>query len=167
MNRNESIKEIRESLIERRDALRRALNGDDSLLRELSARQGGDEVDFAADCARGEISSQLAEVESRELHYVENAINRIHEDTYGDCEACGCRIPLERLWALPYASCCIQCKIKAEVQYKLKAEAQYKLKAEAQYKLKAEAQYKLKAEAQCKCKLKTEKIWLRPIHHIC
>jgi len=114
MNRNESIKEIRESLIERRDALRRALNGDDSLLRELSARQGGDEVDFAADCARGEISSQLAEVESRELHYVENAIKRIHEDTYGDCEACGCRIPLERLWALPYASCCIQCKIKAE-----------------------------------------------------
>ncbi|MCH2180715.1 MAG: TraR/DksA family transcriptional regulator [Mariniblastus sp.] len=114
MNRKESIKEIRESLIERRDALRQALNGDDSLLRELSTRQGGDEVDFATDCARGEISSQLAEVESRELHYIENAIKRIHESTYGDCEACGCRIPLERLRALPYASCCIKCKIKAE-----------------------------------------------------
>lgn len=114
MNRKESFREIRESLVERRQALRQALNGDDSLLRELSERQGGDAVDFALDCARGEISSQLAEVESRELHYIENAINRIHENTYGVCEACGCRIPLERLTALPYATCCIQCKIKAE-----------------------------------------------------
>jgi DnaK suppressor protein len=114
MNRKESFKEIRDSLVERRRALRQALNGDDSLLRALSARQGGDAVDFALDCARGEISSQLAEVESRELHYIENAIKRIHENTYGLCEACACRIPLERLKALPYATCCIQCKIKAE-----------------------------------------------------
>ena len=114
MNRKESLKEIYTSLVERRGALRQALNGDDSLLRELSARQGGDAVDFALDCARGEISSQLAEVESRELEYIENALQRIHDNTYGICEACSCRIPLERIKALPYATCCIQCKMKAE-----------------------------------------------------
>ncbi|MCH2177872.1 MAG: TraR/DksA family transcriptional regulator [Mariniblastus sp.] len=114
MSRKNALKEIREQLIERRGALRQALNGDDSLLRALSARQGGDAVDFALDCARGEISSQLAEVESRELSYIENALKQFDENTYGLCEACGARIPLARLQALPYATCCIECKIKAE-----------------------------------------------------
>ena len=114
MTRQKRLKEIREILIQRRDALRQALNGDDSLLRELSSQQGGDEIDFALDCVNGEINSQLAEVESRELSYVENALKRIEEKTYGKCEACTKNIPLARLEALPYATFCIQCKIKAE-----------------------------------------------------
>ena len=114
MSRKTALKEIREQLVERRGALRQALNGDDSLLRALSARQGGDAVDFALDCARGEISSQLAEVESRELSYIQNALKQFDEDTYGLCEACSASIPLARLQALPYATCCIECKMKAE-----------------------------------------------------
>ncbi len=114
MARKESLKAMREVLIERRDALRQAIAGDDSLLKELSQRQGGDEVDFALDCAHGEISSQLAEVESRELACVENALKRFEDKTYGKCEACACSIPWARLQALPYATCCIECKRKAE-----------------------------------------------------
>ena len=114
MARKDSLKEIREILIQRRDALRQAINGDDSLLRELSQQQGGDEVDFALDCAHGEINSQLAEVESRELNYIEYAIKRLDENTYGKCEACNRNIPMARLKALPYATFCIRCKIKAE-----------------------------------------------------
>ena len=54
-------------LIKRRDALRKALAGDLSLLKELRAQTAGDVVDAALDSAQDEISSQLAEVESREL----------------------------------------------------------------------------------------------------
>ena len=114
MTRQDRFQEIRETLIQRRDALRQALNGDDSLLRDLCNQQGGDEIDFALDCVNGEINSQLAEVESRELSYVENALKRIEENSYGKCEACSKNIPLARLEALPYATFCIQCKIKAE-----------------------------------------------------
>lgn len=114
MSRNNSLQEMKEILIQRRNALRQALAGDDSLLKEMSQNSGGDEVDFAMDCSLGEISSQLAEVESRELQYVENALKQFDEGTYGQCEACKSNIPLARLQALPYATVCISCKLKAE-----------------------------------------------------
>ncbi|MEM9411692.1 MAG: TraR/DksA family transcriptional regulator, partial [Planctomycetota bacterium] len=104
MSRKKSLEEMRVILIQRRNALRQALAGDDSLLQEMSQNSGGDEVDFALDCAHGEISSQLAEVESRELQYIENALSRFEEGTYGQCEACHNQIPLARLQALPYAT---------------------------------------------------------------
>lgn len=114
MSRKKSLEEMRDILVQRRNALRQALAGDDSLLKEMSQNSGGDEVDFALDCAHGEISSQLAEVESRELQYIENALKQFEENTYGQCEACKNNIPLARLQALPYATFCISCKLKAE-----------------------------------------------------
>lgn len=101
-------------LIKRRDALRKALAGDLSLLRELSAQASGDVVDAALDSVQDEISSQLAEVESRELARIENALARMREGQYGICEACGCNIPMARLNALPYATNCIKCQREAE-----------------------------------------------------
>ena len=74
MARKDSLKEMREVLLERRTALRQAIAGDDSLLKEISQRQGGDEADFALDCSHGEINSQLVEASSRELAQIENAI---------------------------------------------------------------------------------------------
>ena len=114
MGRKETLKSMRDILILRRDGLRQALAGDVSLLREMEAQQGGDVVDFATDSASGEISSQLAEVQTRELKNVVNAIERMEKGTYGKCEACKGSIPLARLQALPYAAYCIDCKRLAE-----------------------------------------------------
>lgn len=106
---------MKEILLQRRDALRQAIAGDDSMLKELSQNSGGgDEADFALDCYHGEISSQLAEVASKELSLVENALKQFNESSYGRCEACKSNIPLARLQALPYATFCINCKLKAE-----------------------------------------------------
>jgi len=52
---------MQQTLIRRRDALRKALAGDLSMLKELREQSGGDVVDFALDSAQDEISSQLAE----------------------------------------------------------------------------------------------------------
>lgn len=114
MARKDAIKNLKEVLVRRRDALRKALAGDLSLLKELKEQSGGDVVDAALDSAQDEISSQLAEVESRELAYIENALERIREGGYGVCEACETNIPLARLQALPYATLCIQCQREAE-----------------------------------------------------
>jgi DnaK suppressor protein len=114
MARKDSILSMRQILIMRRDALRTALAGDLSLLKELRAQAAGDVVDAALDSAQDEISSQLAEVESRELASIENALERMRDGQYGVCEACSCSIPLARLNALPYATLCINCQREQE-----------------------------------------------------
>jgi len=113
-NRKEAMLSMHQVLIKRRDALRKALAGDLSLLKELRAQSSGDVVDAALDSVQDEISSQLAEVESRELARIENALARMREGQYGVCEACGCNIPMARLNALPYATSCIKCQREAE-----------------------------------------------------
>jgi DnaK suppressor protein len=115
MTRKDSILKMRDLLVIRRDALRKALAGDLSLLKQLRDQTGSDVVDAALDAAQDEISSQLAEVESRELANIERALARIRNGSYGECEICGDRIPLARLNALPYATSCIECQRAAEV----------------------------------------------------
>jgi DnaK suppressor protein len=114
MARKEAIVKLRKILIRRREALARALEGDLSLLRELHAVTSGDVLDAACDTAQDEINSQLVDVESRELAAIDNAILRMDEGTYGDCDGCGKPIPLQRLQAVPYVNDCIVCRRKAE-----------------------------------------------------
>lgn len=114
MARKDAVANMREVLIARRDALRKALKGDLSALKDLREQSGGDVVDFALDSAQDEINSQLAEVESRELSSIDAALERMREGTYGNCEGCGNNIPLVRLQALPYATCCISCQQELE-----------------------------------------------------
>ena len=114
MARKDAILNLRQVLIKRRDALRKALAGDLSLLKELREQTSGDVVDFALDSAQDEISSQLAEVESRELVHIEAALELMREGKYGICEGCEKPIPLARLQALPYAATCIECQRQAE-----------------------------------------------------
>lgn len=115
MTRKDSIEKMRDLLMTRRNALRKALAGDLSLLMQLREQTGGDVVDEALDAAQDEISSQLAEVESRELANIERALVRMRNGNYGECEGCGERIPLARLNALPYATSCIECQRAAEM----------------------------------------------------
>ena len=94
MARKDAILNMRDVLIKRRDALRKALAGDLSMLKELREQTKGDVIDFALDAAQDEISSQLAEVESRELTNIENALERMREGAYGMCQQCSENIPL-------------------------------------------------------------------------
>jgi DnaK suppressor protein len=116
MARKDAILNMRQVLITRRDALRSALAGDLSTLKEMREQTSGDMVDAALDSAQDEISSQLAEVESRELAHIEKALERMREGSYGSCEACTTNIPMARLNALPYATLCIDCQRELERQ---------------------------------------------------
>jgi len=115
MTRKEALAALREDLMTRREAIRMALLGDMSLLNELASQTKGDIVDWALESAQDELSSQLAEVEGRELAMVENALKRMSSGDYGDCEVCETQIPLARLQALPYATLCIQCQRAEEI----------------------------------------------------
>ena len=115
MGRKDAILSLRQVLIRRRDALRKALAGDLSSLKELREQTSGDVIDAALDSAQDEISSQLAEVESRELAHIENALEQMRSGQYGICEGCNKPIPLARLQALPYAVLCIECQRESEL----------------------------------------------------
>jgi hypothetical protein len=49
------------------------------------------------------------EAARRELHDIEEALRRIDEGRYGQCEACGGPIGLQRLRAIPEARYCLAC----------------------------------------------------------
>ena len=93
----------------------RRLNGDFESYRELAAQDVvGDNVDAAVDTANDEISSQLVEIESRELGQIEHALHRIVKGVYGRCEYCDGKIAEARLNALPYTNSCIDCQRENE-----------------------------------------------------
>jgi DnaK suppressor protein len=115
MARKDALIRLTSRLIARRDALRKALNGDLDSFRKFSELNSvGDNVDAAVDTANDEICSQLVEIESRELGQIEHALKRIAAGVYGRCEFCGGKISEARLNALPYTNTCIDCQRENE-----------------------------------------------------
>ncbi|MHC5538606.1 TraR/DksA family transcriptional regulator [Singulisphaera rosea] len=115
MARKDALLRLHARLVARRDALRKALNGDDENFREFAKLDVvGDNVDAAVDTANDEISSQIVEIESRELGQIEHALQRIVEGAYGRCEYCNGKIAEARLNALPYTNSCIDCQRENE-----------------------------------------------------
>ncbi len=113
MSRKDALLKLKTVLVHRRNAIRAALQGDLTALHQLTLATG-DLADVALDSAHEEVTSQMAEVESRELAKIDDAISRISDGNYGGCEGCGKPIPLARLQALPYATLCIKCQVKLE-----------------------------------------------------
>jgi len=115
MARKDALLRLTSRLVARRDALRKAISGDlDSFRKFAEVSAVGDNVDAAVDSANDEISSQLVEIESRELSQIEHALKRIAAGVYGRCEFCGGKISEARLNALPYTNSCIDCQRENE-----------------------------------------------------
>ena len=108
-SRQTALRNLKEVLLKRRDALRQALAGDLSSLKEMRGQPGGDTLDVALDAAHDEINSQLAELESRELARIEKALERMRNGTYGICESCGHAIEPRRLEVMPETPFCRNC----------------------------------------------------------
>ena len=56
--------------------------------------------------------------ERKLLKKIEKALDKIDQDDYGFCEACGVEIGIRRLEARPTAELCIDCKELAEIKEK-------------------------------------------------
>jgi DnaK suppressor protein len=114
MARRDALLRLHKTLTARRAELRKRLGAD---LAQLGAQKTGsaaDVADAAFDHTGEELSSQLADLEARELNQVERALLRLKQGTYGLCEACGAKIPVARLNVLPYSTLCIKCQRESE-----------------------------------------------------
>jgi DnaK suppressor protein len=114
MARRDALLRLNKSLLARRAALRHTLAGELENLGRFGSDLTGDSADGAFDSGSGEISSQLVELEARELNQIERALTRLKRGEYGICELCQEKIPVARLNALPYSTTCINCQREME-----------------------------------------------------
>ena len=71
-------------------------------------------ADVGTDNMEREKAFFFATKEGRFLYHLDQALERIENGTYGDCQECGEPIGKERLEAVPHARLCIICKSKEE-----------------------------------------------------
>lgn len=115
MARKDALLRLHQSLVARRADLRRRLGVELQDLAHLkTSSASGDSADAAFDAAGDEITSQLAELEAKELGQVERALAKLKSGTYGTCEGCGQKIPVIRLNALPFSTLCVSCQRENE-----------------------------------------------------
>lgn len=80
-----------------------------------SNRQAGEELaDVGSDDFMREVELALASEEERQFLLVQEAIERLHDGSYGQCVDCGGAIGDGRLEAIPYAKLCVDCKTLRE-----------------------------------------------------
>lgn len=115
MARRDALLRLHKSLLSRRSDIRKKLADELDGLRNLKGTDAtGDSADVAFESGTEEMASQLAELDARELHQIERALQRLKQGTYGLCEGCACKIPVGRLNALPYTTLCIACQREME-----------------------------------------------------
>ncbi|MDH3384194.1 MAG: TraR/DksA family transcriptional regulator, partial [Deltaproteobacteria bacterium] len=79
----------------------------------------GDILDSVSEERTRELDMILTDREKQKLKQIDDALDRIEENTYGLCEECGVKIPRARLKVVPFAKYCVECKeaIEREEKY--------------------------------------------------
>ncbi len=73
-----------------------------------------DEIDAASSEMNLAFQGRLRERERGLISKIQQALRKIEEGVYGECESCGEEISLKRIEARPVAELCIDCKAEQE-----------------------------------------------------
>src|SRR5258708_5552596 len=99
------------------EAQRKSLLFSDRVIREdfsVSADDRYDEIDQAATDIEQSMRMRLCNREVLYLKKVEEALKRIDDGDFGECDECGEDIEVRRLEARPTATLCVACKEEQE-----------------------------------------------------
>ncbi len=102
-----NLKEIKENLLEERNAIIIKLSGKDL---SVDDAETPDPVDLAVRNYSKNVMLAVSENESRQLVLINEAIERIDDDEYGLCQNCESEINPKRLNAVPWARYCLNCQ---------------------------------------------------------
>jgi RNA polymerase-binding protein DksA len=75
-------------------------------------------ADVATDNHDRELNLDIASNEQKLLNEIDDALRRIQDGTYGQCEVCESKITLQRLNVMPYGRLCIKCQEDQEKKAK-------------------------------------------------
>jgi RNA polymerase-binding protein DksA len=110
------LHKIRQLLAQKKVALTNHLQTELSELEKPEKRHRTDLEEIASDTHDTDSLCEIMDIEATQIGQIDLALAKIDNGTYGVCEDCGGEIPLVRLQALPFATQCIECKRKAEIQ---------------------------------------------------
>jgi len=99
------------------EAQRKSILFNDRVVREDFGVNGDDRFDEIDQAATDIEQSMRMRLRNREMFYikkVDEALKRIDEGIFGQCEACGEDIEFRRLEARPTATLCVGCKEEQE-----------------------------------------------------
>ena len=108
------MQRFKKLLLEQRDELlgnaRKTLSGDI----HLDPDDFPDEIDTASSEMNLAFQGRLRERERGLLSKINEALDKIEQGVYGECESCGEQISVKRIQARPVAELCIDCKAEQE-----------------------------------------------------
>ena len=112
-----TLAKIRKSLEEERDRLHMKMESFESVTFSNSSEANNEArgysihpAEHATDNQVTEISLGLRFLEDEQLRAVEEALDRLDQETFGACQTCGEKIDSERLLAKPSAHLCRGCR---------------------------------------------------------
>ena len=100
-------KEIKTRLLAERELLIQKLNGNDL---SIDDSETPDPVDLAVRNYSKNVMLAVSENESRQLALIDEAIRRVEDKEYGECQNCGKPVNAKRLSAIPWARYCLACQ---------------------------------------------------------
>ena len=100
-------KEIKEKLLRERELIVQKLNGNDL---SIDDSETPDPVDLAVRNYSKNVMLAVSENESRQLVLIDEALQRVDDKEYGECQNCGKEVNPKRLTAIPWARYCIDCQ---------------------------------------------------------
>lgn len=111
--RKEKVETYRKQLVERREALAEDLRlATAQLINDESVYT--DAVDQAAADTDKSFTLQMKNRERNTLWQIDEAIKRLDDGSFGECERCGDAIAEGRIQAFPFTTLCIDCKAELE-----------------------------------------------------
>jgi DnaK suppressor protein len=113
------MKPIKEMLLKMREELVRDIARRSKATAVSGVSDIGDILDSVSEERTRELDMILTDREKQKLKQIDDALDRIEEETYGLCEECGIKIPRARLRVVPFAKYCVECKevIEREEKY--------------------------------------------------
>lgn len=102
-----NLKEIKQRLQDERELLIEKLKGNDL---SIDDSETPDPVDLAVRNYSKNVMLAVSENESRQLALVDEALLRVEDKEYGDCQNCEEPINPKRLAAIPWARYCLNCQ---------------------------------------------------------
>ena len=102
-----NLKDLKKRLTEERVLLIEKLKGNDL---SIDDSETPDPVDLAVRNYSKNVMLAVSENESRQLAEVDDALTRIEDDEYGNCQNCEKPINPKRLQAIPWARYCLDCQ---------------------------------------------------------
>ncbi|MFT4570352.1 MAG: DnaK suppressor protein [Hyphomicrobiaceae bacterium] len=82
--------------------------------REAEAGDGRDNYDIASDERDREINLLLGDRDRKKLSHIDEALQRLTDGEYGECEECEGEIAPGRLEAMPFTRLCVTCQEESE-----------------------------------------------------